>query len=328
MKYPALNLVCRLTATGALGLALIGVPVAAQPYPNKPVRVIVTFPPGGTPDIYGRILSQELGTLWKQSVVVENKTGASGTIGTDFVAKAIPDGYTLLFAADASITIAPNLVRNVPYNPLRDLTPIANAVAGPFVLLAHPAFPANDMKEFIALARSQPGKISYASSGAGGQQHLSMETVRHLSGIEVTHVPYKGFGPGLADVMAGHLPLIFGGITASIQLTRGGKVKALGVTSAKRSQALPQVAAIAETLPGFRIEAWYGFMGPPGMPRDIVAKINADVATIVRRADFQKRLTDDALEPILGTPEEFAAQIGTDLGSWAKLIKAVNVKVD
>ena len=332
MKKPALSVLCGLVMSAAMALALTATPVAAQAYPNKPVRVIVTFPPGGTPDIYGRILAQELATLWKQSVVVENKTGASGTIGTDFVAKAAPDGYTLLFAADASITIAPNLVRNIPYHPLRDLTPIANAVAGPFVLLAHPAFAANDLKEFIALAKAQPGKISYASSGPGGQQHLSMETVRHMAGIDVAHIPYKGFGQGVGDVMAGHVPLIFGGITASIQLTNsgkaGGKLKALGVTSAKRSQALPQVQAIAETLPGFRIEAWYGFIGPPGLPRDIVAKINADVAAIVRRPDFQKRLSDDALEPILGTPEEFAAQISADLASWAKLIKAVNVTVD
>ncbi len=332
MKKPALSVLCGLVMSAAMALALTATPVAAQAYPNKPVRVIVTFPPGGTPDIYGRILAQELATHWKQSVVVENKTGASGTIGTDFVAKAAPDGYTLLFAADASITIAPNLVRNIPYHPLRDLTPIANAVAGPFVLLAHPAFAANDLKEFIALAKSQPGKISYASSGPGGQQHLSMETVRHMAGIDVAHIPYKGFGQGVGDVMAGHVPLIFGGITASIQLTNsgkaGGKLKALGVTSAKRSQALPQVQAIAETLPGFRIEAWYGFIGPPGLPRDIVAKINADVAAIVRRPDFQKRLSDDALEPILGTPEEFAAQISADLASWARLVKAVNVKVD
>ena len=325
------RMLATLALTGSLIAALamlVAAPALAQPYPTKPVRVIVTFPPGGTPDIYGRILAQELSTLWKQSVVVENKTGASGTIGTDFVTKAAPDGYTLLFAADASITLAPNLVRNIPYNVLRDLTPIANAVAGPFVLLANPAFPANDMKEFIALAKAQPGKISYASSGPGGQQHLSMETVRHMAGIDVAHIPYKGFGQGVGDVMAGHVPLIFGGITASIQLTKGGKLKALGVTSAKRSQALPQVQAIAETLPGFRIEAWYGFMGPPGMPRDIVAKINADVATIVKRPDFQKRLVDDALEPVLGTPEDFGAQIATDLTSWARLIKGVNVKVD
>jgi tripartite-type tricarboxylate transporter receptor subunit TctC len=261
-------------------------------------------------------------------VVVENKTGASGTIGTDFVAKALPDGYTLLFAADASITIAPHLYSNIPYNPTKDLTPIINVASGPFVLLANPAFAANDMKEFIALAKTQPGKISYASSGPGGQQHLSMELVKQMAGIDVAHVPYKGFGQGVGDVMAGHVPLIFGGITASIQLARGGKLKPLGVTSSKRSKSMPQVPAIAETLPGFKIEAWYGFMGPPGMPAELVKKINADVAAILKRDDFQARLTADALEPIGGSPEEFASQISVDLASWQRLVKSVNLKLD
>ncbi len=215
----------------ALGLALLALaPAFAQPFPAKPVKVIVTFPPGGTPDIYGRILAQEPATLWKQNVVVENKTGATGTIGTDFVVKAPPDGYTLLFAADASITLAPNLVKNIPDTPVRDLTPIANVAAGPFVLLANPAFAPNDMKEFIALARQQPGRISYASSGPGGQQHLSMETVKHMAGLDVAHIPYKGFG--------------------------------------------------------------------------------------------------QALDTVLGTPEEFASQVRTDLESWARLIKAGNIEVD
>ena len=219
-------------------------------------------------------------------------------------------------------------MKNTPYNPVRDLTPIANVAAGPFVLMANPSFAPNDMKEFIALAKQQPGRISYASSGPGGQQHLSMETVKHMAGLDVAHIPYKGFGQALGDVMAGHIPLIFGGITASISITKSGKLKALGVTSAKRSPALPQVQAIAETLPGFRIEAWYGFMGPPGMARDLVMKINSDVASIVKRPDFQKRLTDDALETVLGTPEEFAAQVRTDLEAWGKLIKATNIKMD
>jgi tripartite-type tricarboxylate transporter receptor subunit TctC len=314
------------------GMALIATlaagPATAQGYPNRPVKLIVTFPPGGTPDIYGRIVAQELSNLWKQGVVVENKTGASGTIGTDFVAKAAPDGYTLLFAADASVTIAPNLYPNIPYNPLRDLTPIANVAAGPFVLLANPAFPANDMKELIALAKKQPGKISYASSGPGGQQHLSMEMVKQKAAVYITHIPYKGFGQGINDVIAGHVPLIFGGITASIPLTKGGQLKALGVTSAKRSKALPQVQAIGETLPGFKVEAWYGLMGPPGMSPDLVKKINADVLSIIKRPEFQARLTTDALEPVGGTPEEFSAQIKADLGNWNQLIKAVNIKLD
>jgi tripartite-type tricarboxylate transporter receptor subunit TctC len=300
----------------------------SQSFPNKPVKVIVTFPPGGTPDIYGRILSQELSTVWKQSVVVENKTGASGTIGTDSVAKAAPDGYTLLFAADASITIAPNLVANTPYNPVRDLTAIINVSSGPFVMLAHPSFPAGDLPALIDAARKQPGKITYASSGSGGQQHLSMELIKQRAGIDIVHIPYKGFGQGIQDVMAGHVPLIFGGITASIQLAKSGKLKAIASTGAKRSQAMPDVPAVAETLPGFRIEAWYGFMGPPGMPKELVNKIHADVSGIMQRPDFQKRVIADGMELVGGSPESFSRQVAEEHKEWGTMIRAAQIKAD
>jgi tripartite-type tricarboxylate transporter receptor subunit TctC len=302
---------------------------SGQGYPSKPVRVIVTFPPGGTPDIYGRVMSAELTKLWNQSVVVENRTGAGGTIGTDAVAKSAPDGYTLLFAADASITIAPHLYSKLPYDPVRDFAPIVNVTAGPFVLMANPAFPPNNVKELIALVQTQPGKVSYASSGAGGQQHLAMEYIRTMAGsMDMIHIPYKGFGQGLTDVLAGNVPLIFGGITASIQLTKSGKLKALGVTSPKRAKALPDVPAIAETLPGFDITAWYGFMAPAGTPREIVKKIHDDAVAIIRRPDFLERLDRDGIEPVANTPEEFAAQIKTDLGNWAKIVKAAGAKLD
>jgi tripartite-type tricarboxylate transporter receptor subunit TctC len=301
----------------------------AQTYPAKPVRVIVTFPPGGTPDIYGRVMAAELQKIWNQSVVVENRTGAGGTIGTDYVAKAVPDGYTLLFAADASITIAPHLYSKLPYDPVRDFAPIVNVTAGPFVLMANPAFPPNNVKELIALVHAQPGKISYASSGAGGQQHLAMESIRTLAGnMDMIHVPYKGFGQGIADVLANQVPLIFGGITASIQLTRSGKLKALGVTGPKRAKALPDVPAIAETLPGFDITAWYGFMAPAGTPRDIVKKIHDDSVTVIRRPDFLERLDKDGIEPVANTPEEFAAEIKNDLERWGKIVKAAGAKLD
>jgi tripartite-type tricarboxylate transporter receptor subunit TctC len=313
----------------ALALALSAPWALAQPYPAKPVRVIVTFPPGGTPDIYGRIMSAELAKLWNQSVVVENRAGAGGTIGTDFVAKAPPDGYTLLFAADASITIAPHLYSKLPYDPVRDLAPIVNVTAGPFVLMANPAFPPNNVKELIALVRAQPGKISYASSGAGGQQHLAMESIRTMAGnLDMIHVPYKGFGQGIADVLANQVPLIFGGITASIQFTKSGKLKALGVTGPKRAKALPDVPAIAETLPGFDITAWYGFMAPAGTPREIVKKVHDDSVTVIRRPDFLERLDRDGIEPVANTPEEFGAEIKTDLARWATIVKAAGAKLD
>lgn len=313
----------------ALALAAASLAALAQGYPSKPVRVVVTFPPGGTPDIYGRIMSTELGKLWNQSVVVENRAGAGGTIGTEFVAKAPPDGYTLLFAADASITIAPHLYSRLPYDPVRDLAPIVNVTAGPFVLLANPQFPPNNVKELIALVQAQPGKISYASSGAGGQQHLAMEYIRTMAGsMDMIHVPYKGFGQGIADVLANQVPLIFGGITASIQLTHSGKLKALGVTGPKRAKAMPDVPAIAETLPGFDITAWYGFMAPAGTPREIVKKIHDDSVTIIRRKDFLERLAKDGIEPVANTPEQFGAEIKTDLARWGKIVKAAGAKLD
>jgi tripartite-type tricarboxylate transporter receptor subunit TctC len=314
----------------ALALTVASAAAAlAQGYPSKPVRVVVTFPPGGTPDIYGRVMSVELGKLWNQSVVVENRTGAGGTIGTDFVAKAAPDGYTLLFAADASITIAPHLYSKLPYDPVRDLAPIVNVTTGPFVLMANPAFAPNNVKELIALVQTQPGKVSYASSGAGGQQHLAMEYIRTMAGsMDMIHVPYKGFGQGIADVLANQVPLIFGGITASIQMTKSGKLKALGVTSPRRAKALPDVPAIAETLPGFDIQAWYGFMAPVGTPREIVKKIHDDSVTIIRRADFLERLDKDGIEPVANTPEQFAAQIKADIAKMGKIVQAAGAKLD
>jgi len=307
-------------------LALLPALALAQAYPNRPVRVIVTFPPGGTPDIYGRVMAAELQKAWGQPVLVENRTGAGGTIGTDAVAKATPDGYTLLFAADATITLAPSVVAKMPYDPVRDLAPIVNVAAGPFVLLAHPAFPANTMAEFIALAKKQPGKIPYASSGAGGQQHLALESVRNMAGIDVVHVPYKGFGQGVTDVLANQVPLIFGGITASISYAGGGKLKAIAVTSAKRAKAMPDVPAIAETLPGFDITAWYGFLGPAHFAPQIVRKVNADTLAVIARSDFQERLARDGIEPVGNSPEAFAEQIRADIARWAKIVKAAGVE--
>jgi tripartite-type tricarboxylate transporter receptor subunit TctC len=301
----------------------------AQGYPSRPVRVIVQYPPGGTPDIYGRIMSAELSKLWGQSVVVENRTGAGGAIGTEYAARAAPDGYTLLFASDAPITITPSLYTKLPYDPVRDFAPIINIAQGPFTMLVNPSVPANNLTELIALIRSQPGKMSYASSGSGGQQHLSMELVRTMAGgLDIVHIPYKGFGQGLVDVLAGQVPIIFGGITASISIVRGGKLKGIGVTSPTRVKALPEVPAIAETLPGFDILAWYGFLAPAGTPREIVRKIHADALSIVKRPDFQERLIRDGIEPVANTPEEFAEQIRTDLAKWAKIVKAAGARIE
>jgi len=301
----------------------------AQAYPSRPVRVVVQYPPGGTPDIYGRIMSAELSKLWGQPVVVENRVGASGTIGTDLVAKAAPDGYTLLFASDAPITVVPNLVTKLPYDPVRDLQPIVNVAQGGFVLMVHPSVPAKDLKELIAWIRAQNGKASFASSGNGSQQHLSMELIRTMAGgLDMIHIPYKGFGQGMADVLAGQVPMIFGGATASIQIIKSGKLRGMGITSRSRLKVMPELPSISETFPGYNILAWYGFLGPAGMPRNIVNKIHADVVAIVKRPDFQERLVRDGIEPIANSPEEFAAQIKTDLANWAGVVKASGAKLD
>ncbi len=308
----------------------IAAPAAfAQAYPSRPVRVVVQYPPGGTPDIYGRIMSAELSKLWGQPVVVENRTGASGTIGTDLVAKAAPDGYTLLFASDAAITIVPHLMTKLPYDPVRDLQPISNVAQGGFVLMVHPSVPANNLKELIAWIRAQNGKASFASSGTGSQQQLSMELIRTMAGgLDMIHIPYKGFGQGMADVLAGQVPMIFGGATASIQIIKGGKLKGIGITSKSRLKVMPELPSISETFPGYDITAWYGFMGPAGMPREVVNKIHADVVAIVKRPEFQERLVRDGIEPIANTPDEFAAQIKTDLANWAGVVKASGAKLD
>jgi tripartite-type tricarboxylate transporter receptor subunit TctC len=311
----------------AAALLLIPALASAQAYPNRPVKVVVTFPPGGTPDIYGRVMAAELQKKWGQPVFVDNRTGAGGTIGTDAVAKSEPDGYTLLFAADATITLAPAVVAKLPYDPVKDLTPIVNVAKGPFVLLANPLFPPNTVHELVALAKNQPGKIPYVSSGVGTQQHLAMETVRAMTGIDLIHVPYKGFGQGLTDVMAGQVPLIFGGITASISLIKSGKVKALAVTSPTRAKALPDVPSFAESgLQGFDIQAWYGFMGPARLPPEIVRKINADSIAIIGSRDFQERLERDGIEPVSNSPAAFAAQIRADIERWAKVVKTAGIK--
>jgi tripartite-type tricarboxylate transporter receptor subunit TctC len=315
----------------ASAVLVLASPLAgAQAYPSKSVRVVVQFPPGGVPDTYGRIMSAELAKTWNQPVVVENRTGASGNIGTDAVAKAAPDGYTLLFAADAPMAISPALFGGkLPYDPIKDFAPIINVCQGGFVLMVHPSVPARNLKELVSLVQSQPGKWSYASSGAGGSQHLAMEMIRSMAGgMDMAHVPYKGFGQALADVLSGQVAMLFGGAAASVPLVQSGKLRGIAITSPGRSRMLPDLAAAAETLPGYRVMGWYAFFAPAAAPRDIVRKIHADALAIVKRPDFQTRAAKDNLEPVGSTPEELAAQLKSDIDMWTKLVKVANVKAE
>ncbi len=278
--------------------------------------------------MYGRIMAAELNALWGQPVSVENRTGAAGAIGTDAVAKSVPDGYTLLFAADAPITISPNLGIRLPYDPQVDLVPIVNVIQGPFTLMVHPSVPAHDLKTWLALIRSQPGRWSYASSGTGSNQHLAMEWVRNAAGLDLVHVPYKGFGQALADVLSGQVPMLFAGVTASIGLIQTGKLVGIAVSGAHRVAALPDLPAMAEVVPGFDVSAWYGFMAAAGTPPDIVRKINTDVRAIIARPAFQARLSRDGIEAVGNSPEEFAAQIRRDSAQWARVTQAAGVKAE
>lgn len=300
----------------------------AQSYPAKPVRVIVQFTPGGTPDTYGRVMSTELSKMWGQNVVVENRTGASGNLGTDFVAKSPADGYTLLFAADAPMAISPALFgAKLPYDPVKDFAPIINVVQGGFTLFTHPSFPANNLKELISVIQSQPGKWSYASSGAGGSQHLAMEMIRAGAGkMDMIHVPYKGFGQGLADVLAGQVAMIFAGPQAAPGLLPGDKLRPIAITSPNRSRVMPNVPAVAETLPGIQVLAWFAFFGPAALPADIVRKINADAQTIINRPEFQERARKDNLDPVGGPPENLSNLLKRDLAMWDKVVKPLNLK--
>lgn len=308
--------------------ALIAVAAHAQPYPSKPVRVIVQFPPGGTPDIYGRVMAAELSKLWGQSVTVENRTGASGTIGTDAAVKSPADGYTLLFAADAPITIMPNLMSKLAYDPQRDLMPISIVAEGGFIVLVHPSLPATNVAALIALAKEKPGQLSFASSGAGSQQHLTFELIQARGGVKMVHIPYKGFGQAVTDVVANQVPMLVGGVTASIGLIRGGKLRSIGVTEPQRNPQLPEIPAIAETLPGFNIQAWYGFLAPAGVPAEIVKKIHADIVAIVRTPEFLERLKKDAIAPVANTPDEFAARIKRETVEWAGIVKSSGARLE
>ena len=303
---------------------------AAQGYPSKTVRVVVQFPPGGVPDTYGRIMSSELGKVWNQSVVVENRAGASGGIGTEYVAKSSPDGYTLLFAADAPMAISPALFPGrLGYDPVKDFAPIINVAQGGFVLMVHPSVPAHNLKELISLVQSQPGKWNYASSGAGGSQHLAMEMIRSMAGgMDMTHIPYKGFGQALADVLSGQVAMLFGGAAASGPLVQSGKLRGIAITSPSRARMLPDLPAAAETLPGYRVLGWYGFFAPVATPRELVQRIHADALGVVKRPDFQARAFKDNLEPVGSTPEELATLLKSDIDMWTKLVKVANVKAE
>ena len=301
----------------------------AASYPDRPVRLIVTYPAGGPADIAARALAQKLGELWGQQVVVDNRAGAGGIIGTELAAKAAPDGYTLLHGTAAGLIINSLLMKKLPYDAFRDFAPVSMVVMVPQLLVLHPGMPVNSLKELIALAKAKPGQLNYASVGAGSPNHLGMELLKSMSGIDMVHVPYKGATPAVADLIAGQVQLMFNGMSSVLPHVASGKLKAIAIGSARRSAAAPDVPTVAEAgLPGFEYIAWNGNFAPAATPRAIVLKLNADIRKALAAPDVVQRLSSLGSEPAAGTPEEFAAYLKQDYARWSAVVKAAGIKTE
>jgi tripartite-type tricarboxylate transporter receptor subunit TctC len=300
---------------------------AAEAYPSKPIRFLVGFPPGGANDLVARAVATRLGPRLGQQVVVENRSGATGNIATELAARSAPDGYTMLLASVASFAMSPALLGKVPFDPVNDFAPVTRAALVTSVLSVHPSLPPRTLKQFVALARQQPGKLNYASPGQGSIAHLSSELFWNTAKIKLTHVPYKGGGPAVVDAVAGHVECIFGLISTQTPHIRAGRLRALGVSSAKRSAALPEVPAIAEAgYPGFEASGWLGVVFPARTPPPIVERMHKETVAVLNLKETQSQLEDLGLDAEPSTPAEFLALIKSDYARWGKLIRAAGLK--
>lgn len=317
----------RLLALGLLSLAAAS--ALAQSWPARPVTLVVPFPPGGGTDVGARIVAEQLSRKWGQPVVVENKGGAAGQIGADLVAKARPDGYTLLMGNIGTQAINPSLYRKMTYNADTAFAPVALVAELPLAMMVNPGVAAKTPREFIALAKQQPGKFTYSSSGAGGGPHLAAEMFKDVTGTFILHVPYRGGGPAIADLLAGHVQLSFMTVLEASGHIRAGKLRALAVTSDKRVSALPDVPTLAEAgVPGFNSISWIGLLAPAGTPRDVVDRISADVREVMAREDVHGKFTQLGAVPAAGTPEQFGALIEKDRRRYGQIIRDRRITVD
>jgi tripartite-type tricarboxylate transporter receptor subunit TctC len=320
-----------LTRRRALALAVASPFIATHaraqaPWPSKPVRFIVPFPPGQAADIFARLMAEKLGEVWKQQVVVENKGGGGGIPGVEAGRTAAPDGYTFLIATSGTFGVNPSLYPDLPYKPLVDFKPVTNIIRGPLVIVAHPSFPASTVAELIELARKEPGKHSYASAGPGTAQHLSMELFKLQAKLDIVHIPYKGSGPAMADLLGGHVKLMMDSTASSLGAIRDGRIKALGVTTARRAPLLDNVPPIGETVPGYDSAGWSGLVAPAKTPDEIVNKVNADLVALMRDPAVLRQFEERATLAAPMTPAEFAAFMEKDMATWAEVVKATGTK--
>ena len=296
-------------------------PALAQAWPNKPVRVVVPFAAGGTTDVVARIVGQKLGEAWNHSVVIENRGGAGGNIGAEVVAKAAPDGYTILMTSGSIFTVNPSLYKKMPFDAQKDFIAVTNVAMGPMLVVTHPSVPANNIAELIALAKAKPGSINFGSAGVGSQVHMAGENFATAAGIDIQHVPYKGEALSYNDLAAGQIQMMVGNIAAGVGLVGQGKIKALAVTSKTRSAMLPNVPTVSESgLPGFENTGWFGFMLPAGTPRDIVDKLQRDTAKVLDSAEMRGRFFVQGITPVGNKPDEFEKAIRAEAEVWKKVI--------
>jgi tripartite-type tricarboxylate transporter receptor subunit TctC len=301
---------------------------AAQTFPSRPVRIVVPFAPGGATDIVTRVVAQKLNESWNQTVVVDNRAGAGGNIGADIVAKATPDGYTLLMTSGSIVTANPHMFRKLPYSPEKDLVAITNVASGPQIVAVNPSFPAKTLKDFIAIAKAKPRSMSYGSAGVATQTHLAAENFLYTAGIDVVHVPYKGEGPALTDLVGGQIQMVTPNLSAAIGFVQQGKLRALAVTSKERVRQLPDVPAAAETLPGFENLGWFGLVAPAGTPRGVMDRIYQDTAKVLQSPDIRTRFEQLGMVAVGNTPADFTKAIREEYVRWAKVIKERKLQVE
>lgn len=314
----------------ALSAALAGVCFVshahAQQYPVAPMRIVVPYPPGGGTDILARLIGQKLNESWSQPVVVDNRPGANGTVGAAFVAKAAGDGHTMLMIP-AGYAANPTLYKRLPYDQSRELAPVSRLASGPLVLVVHPSLPAKSIKELIALSRARPGEINFGSAGSGSLPHMSAELFNSMSGIKMVHIPYKGAGAAVTDVLAGRVPVYFMNILQSLSLIKAGKLRALGVTTPERSPIAPEIPAIAESgLKGYDMTNWYGLLVPASTPREVVAKLNAEVVRILQLSELKNRLDQDGMTVVASTPDQFNEFLTREMSKYARVIEIAGIR--
>jgi tripartite-type tricarboxylate transporter receptor subunit TctC len=302
---------------------------SAQSFPVKPLRIVVAFPPGGPSDYAARVVSQKLPEFIGQPVVVDNRAGAGGALATELVARAAPDGYTLVVGNTGTLTVLPHLQAKMPYDPMRDFTPIVNLIGGPSFLLIHPSVPAKNLRELIALAKRKPGQLSFASAGVGQISHMNGELLKQLAGIDLLHVPYKGTGPTMPELIGGQVSMTFSTSVDSLQFVKAGRARALAVTGKQRLAVAPDIPTMAEAgLPGFESLNWNGIVGPAGIPRDVVNRLNREIVRVLNLPDVKEKVIAQGNFVIGDTPEQFGAFIRAESDKWARVVKQANIKVD